>query len=130
MNAPCICPMCGQYRAGRLGTVFYWDSGSVKRNGKKIRLTRTEAKFFACLWDRFPRVQTKVAISDWIYDGGFAGDPGIKIVDVWVCKLRRKLRPLGIGIKTEWGMGYALTFKPEEFGPQHAPQATAYQGVA
>ncbi|KRR25939.1 winged helix-turn-helix domain-containing protein [Bradyrhizobium retamae] len=32
----------------------------------------------------------------------------IKIVDVWVCKMRRKLRPYGIAIQTQWGQGYFL----------------------
>lgn len=32
----------------------------------------------------------------------------IKIVDVWVCKMRKKLRPYGISIQTQWGQGYFL----------------------
>lgn len=34
--------------------------------------------------------------------------PEIKIVDVMVCKLRKKLRPYGVHISTLWGRGYAL----------------------
>lgn len=33
----------------------------------------------------------------------------IKIVDVFICKLRKKLRPFGIGILTRWGTGYQMT---------------------
>jgi two-component system, cell cycle response regulator CtrA len=33
----------------------------------------------------------------------------IKIVDVWVCRMRRKLRPYGITIQTQWGQGYFLS---------------------
>jgi two-component system cell cycle response regulator CtrA len=32
----------------------------------------------------------------------------IKIVDVWVCKMRQKLKPWGIQIETVWGRGYAM----------------------
>jgi two-component system cell cycle response regulator CtrA len=32
----------------------------------------------------------------------------IKIVDVYICKLRRRLRPFGLEIRTLWGRGYAL----------------------
>ncbi len=32
----------------------------------------------------------------------------IKIVDVWICKMRRKLKPFGIEIKTVWGRGFAM----------------------
>ena len=28
-----------------------------------------------------------------------------KIADVWICKLRKKLNPLGISIETVWGLG-------------------------
>ncbi|MEO0870964.1 MAG: helix-turn-helix domain-containing protein [Pseudomonadota bacterium] len=36
-------------------------------------------------------------------------DVEIKIVDVFICKLRKKLKPFGIEIKTDWGRGYYLT---------------------
>jgi two-component system cell cycle response regulator CtrA len=35
----------------------------------------------------------------------------IKIVDVFVCKVRRKLKPWSIEISTQWGQGY---FMPAE----------------
>lgn len=35
-------------------------------------------------------------------------DTEIKIIDVWVCKIRRKLTPFGIEIKTLWGHGYMI----------------------
>lgn len=34
--------------------------------------------------------------------------PEQKIMDVFVCKLRRKLRPHGVEIKTIWGRGWYL----------------------
>lgn len=33
----------------------------------------------------------------------------IKIVDVYICKLRKKLRPFSIEVVTVWGTGYQLT---------------------
>lgn len=35
-------------------------------------------------------------------------DPEIKIVDVFICKLRKKLKPFGVSIGTIWGQGYSL----------------------
>ena len=29
-------------------------------------------------------------------------------VDVFVCKVRRKLKPFGVAIRTIWGVGYAI----------------------
>lgn len=34
--------------------------------------------------------------------------PQPKILDVYVCKMRRKLAPLGVEIETVWGWGYRL----------------------
>ncbi len=40
---------------------------------------------------------------------GMDSDPPYeKIVDVFVCKLRKKLKPHGVEIKTMWGQGYFL----------------------
>jgi two-component system cell cycle response regulator CtrA len=35
--------------------------------------------------------------------------PEIKIIDVLVCKIRKKLKPFGIEISTHWGRGYYLS---------------------
>lgn len=32
----------------------------------------------------------------------------IKIVDVFVCKLRSKVKPFGIAVNTVWGQGYSM----------------------
>src|SRR5476651_1358718 len=34
--------------------------------------------------------------------------PEEKILDVWVCSMRKKLKPHGIAIKTHWGVGYEM----------------------
>lgn len=36
-------------------------------------------------------------------------DTELKIIDVWICKMRKKLEPFGIEIVTLWGQGYCLT---------------------
>lgn len=35
--------------------------------------------------------------------------PEEKIVDVYVCKVRAKLRPFGLNVETVWGRGYRLS---------------------
>ncbi len=45
-----------------------------------------------------------------IYSGR-SEEPGIKIVDVFICKLRRKIKPFGVSINTIWGQGWALERK-------------------
>lgn len=38
-----------------------------------------------------------------------ANPPEIKIVDVYICKIRRKVEPFGILIETRWGQGYFIS---------------------
>lgn len=52
---------------------------------------------------------TKRSIMAALYAVHADGDePEIKIVDVFVCKLRKKVLPFGIEIGTRWGEGYFL----------------------
>jgi two-component system cell cycle response regulator CtrA len=71
------------------------------------RLTPSEHAAFAPLCGR--DVVTKEAMYQAMYamhdDGSL---PDLKMVDVWVCKLRKKLKPFGIQILTVWGRGYSL----------------------
>lgn len=69
-------------------------------------LTPHEAKVFACLAAR--EQASKEMIMSALY--GARGDDvvQIKIVDVFVCKMRKKLKPFGIEISTLWGKGYTL----------------------
>lgn len=39
----------------------------------------------------------------------FEEEPEIKIIDVFICKMRQKLARFNIAINTKWGSGYYLT---------------------
>jgi two-component system cell cycle response regulator CtrA len=41
---------------------------------------------------------------------GGRDEPELKIIDVFICKLRKKLHDVGVGhlIETMWGRGYVL----------------------
>jgi two-component system cell cycle response regulator CtrA len=49
----------------------------------------------------------------------------IKIVDVWVCKMRRKLKPYGIVIETQWGQGYFIPAESKAIAQSLLDQARA-----
>lgn len=34
--------------------------------------------------------------------------PEVKIIDVFICKIRPKLEPFGIRIETQWGQGWFM----------------------
>uniref|UniRef100_UPI00333BC414 helix-turn-helix domain-containing protein n=1 Tax=Mesorhizobium sp. M0050 TaxID=2956861 RepID=UPI00333BC414 len=69
-------------------------------------LTSSEARLFAFLTTR--QIASKAAIMQAIYSAGADDEPEPKIVDVFVCKIRKKLKPFGVQIETVWGQGYSL----------------------
>lgn len=70
------------------------------------RLTASEARVFAHLTTR--KVASKQSIMAALYSDRPDDDPEMKIVDVFICKLRKKVKPFGVEIQTVWGHGYAL----------------------
>jgi len=71
-------------------------------------LTAQETRVFGVLVNR--EVATKDAIMAGLYSdkAGSEGEVEPKIVDVFVCKIRKKLKPFGVEIRTVWGQGYTL----------------------
>jgi len=72
-------------------------------------LTHQETRVFGVLVNR--ELATKDAIMAGLYSdkAGAEGEVDPKIVDVFVCKIRKKLKPFGVEIHTVWGQGYALS---------------------
>jgi two-component system cell cycle response regulator CtrA len=70
-------------------------------------LTASEAKVFAHLTTR--DICTKQSIMYALYTGRIDEDPEPKIVDVFICKIRKKVEKYGVQIETVWGQGYSLT---------------------
>jgi len=79
-------------------------------SGAPLRLTGKEYDVLEALALRKGRMMTREALLDTLYSG--EDGPGLKIIDVFVCKLRRKLIAALGGedlITTVWGRGYMLT---------------------
>lgn len=73
----------------------------------RLGLTATEEKVVRRLFAG-GRI-SKEQIFNAVYDTHRADCiPAIKIVDVYICKVRRKLEPYGINIQTHWGAGYEM----------------------
>ncbi len=104
------CPVCGGPLHGLAFTLIP-ERGVVVGDGGFVVLTGIEMKVLAALADKWPRVLSKEQIMDAVYDLT-DDEPMMKIVDVFICKLRKKLAPLGVSITTSWGQGYALGQKP------------------
>jgi two-component system cell cycle response regulator CtrA len=72
-----------------------------------LGLTTHEARLFGALLKR--PVWTKEQLLFALYSGRHDDEqPEIKIIDVYVCKARKKLARWGIEIETLWGQGYRL----------------------
>lgn len=71
-------------------------------------LTQQETRVFGTLVNR--ELATKDAVMAALYSdrAGAEGEVEPKIVDVFVCKIRKKLKPFGVEIRTVWGQGYTL----------------------
>lgn len=81
-------------------------------------LTRREYQILELLVMRKGGTVTKEAFLNHLYGG--QDEPGQKIIDVYVCKLRKKIAALsqvGVSIETVWGQGYTL----------HEPRADSSQ---
>jgi len=70
-------------------------------------LTGGENQILSCLLAR--ENATKEQIMHEIYANRIDDAPQTKIIDVYVCKLRKKLKKHGVDIATAWGSGYYMT---------------------
>lgn len=102
----------------RIGTVeLNLDSREVTVDGHDVHLTGKEYSILELLVLRKGMVLTKEAFLNHLYGG--MDEPEIKIIDVFVCKLRKKLSAVGADnlIGTVWGRGYMIRdIMPEDPG--------------
>lgn len=85
------------------------DTRSVDVDGTIVHLTNKEYAILELLAMRKGTVLTKEMFLNHLYGG--MDEPEIKIIDVFVCKLRKKLADVSNGtnyIETVWGRGYML----------------------
>lgn len=83
------------------------DERAKLRLSAMFALTGKEASLVYAL--KSGRVLTKDALLSIIYAGRADDAPLVKIIDVFISKVRRKLAPYGIAIDTLWSVGYQLT---------------------
>jgi two-component system, cell cycle response regulator CtrA len=93
-------------RLGRLELNL--DSREVAVDGREVHLTGKEYSILELLVLRKGMVLTKEAFLNHLYGG--MDEPEVKIIDVFVCKLRKKLARAGADgiIGTIWGRGYMI----------------------
>lgn len=107
------CTHCHQPIAQPQGIVLDENRHTIRAGDRAVRLTRSQFEFFMVLFRRFGRVVRKDAIYDQLFQLRREDDmPGIKIVDVYACKVRMSLKAaaLPVAVRTYWGVGYVLDY--------------------
>jgi two-component system cell cycle response regulator CtrA len=85
------------------------DAKTVDADGKAVHLTGKEYQMLELLSLRKGTTLTKEMFLNHLYGG--MDEPELKIIDVFICKLRKKLAQATEGdnyIETVWGRGYVL----------------------
>jgi two-component system, cell cycle response regulator CtrA len=94
-------------RTGRVNVNL--DAKTVDVEGKTVHLTGKEYQMLELLSLRKGTTLTKEMFLNHLYGG--MDEPELKIIDVFICKLRKKLAEATGGdsyIETVWGRGYVL----------------------
>jgi two-component system cell cycle response regulator CtrA len=121
-------------RTGKL--VVNLDTHIVSVEDRQVHLTGKEQSILELLSRRKGTILTKELFLDHLYGG--MDEPELKIIDVFVCKLRKKLAQATGGdhhIETVWGRGYVLrdpapmpaatlVIGPEDLGARHDEAGT------
>jgi two-component system cell cycle response regulator CtrA len=111
-------------RTGKL--VVNLDTRTVEVNAQPLHLTGKEYGILELLSLRKGMTLTKEMFLNHLYGG--MDEPELKIIDVFVCKLRKKLTTATAGenyIETVWGRGYVLRDPPSETDAQAATRQRA-----
>ena len=90
------------------------DAKTVEVGGQRVHLTGKEYQMLELLSLRKGTTLTKEMFLNHLYGG--MDEPELKIIDVFICKLRKKLDAASGGknyIETVWGRGYVLR-EPED----------------
>ena len=91
------------------------DAKTVEVDGARVHLTGKEYQMLELLSLRKGTTLTKEMFLNHLYGG--MDEPELKIIDVFICKLRKKLANASSGknyIETVWGRGYVLREPSEE----------------
>ena len=113
-------------RTGKLAVNL--DTKTVEVDGHPVHLTGKEYSMLELLSLRKGITLTKEMFLNHLYGG--MDEPELKIIDVFICKLRKKLAAATEGenyIETVWGRGYVLR-DPKENSATDQPAAKAAVG--
>jgi two-component system cell cycle response regulator CtrA len=99
------------------------DTKTAEANGQRVHVTGKEYQMLELLALRKGTTLTKEMFLNHLYGG--MDEPEMKIIDVFICKLRKKLASACDGeqyIETVWGRGYVMRDPDDLAKPAFKPQ--------
>lgn len=94
-------------RVVQIGALSYEPGTNELRNdGTPLDLPRKERAVFECLFRHRNRLASKSALLDHVY--GVGSEVEDTVIEVLISRLRKRLAPFGLGIRTARGLGYSL----------------------
>lgn len=103
------CPLCGcEFVSDDL--ILLPSDHMLLRNGVQVYLTVREWEIFTKLHQSKGRVVTRGAMLDWVYQQS-PEEAQAKTIDVFMTKLRRKIKPLELEVISHFAVGHSLSYK-------------------
>ena len=93
------------HRVATPGRPFIDEEGVLHADGGRLALTPIEARMTAALIERFGAVASREAVVRAAWPDSA---PGRNALDVHILRLRRRLEPLGLVVRTVRNRGYRL----------------------
>jgi DNA-binding response OmpR family regulator len=107
-----LCPLCGQLYSGGYGSIFLDERlRDVIIDGERIKLTHRMVSVFGGIVKSSPRTVTIAYLMDYVYGLETDNEPNEKIIHVFICRIRQKIKHTRFRIETVRGLGYRLVEK-------------------
>lgn len=85
---------------------FHRQQRYVSIAGKQLTIPRREIAILECLLERKERLISKSQLFNYVY--GVGVDADVSIIEPHISRLRKRLTPYGVHIRTARGLGYML----------------------
>lgn len=102
-----LCPTCRQ-PLPKSDVIFHTDAGIVVSRGRFVTLPRREADILEFLYGKRGRFVSKDAVFAAVYSRDDDHIEGPLVVESHISKLKKKIAPLGLTIRSERFRGYQL----------------------
>jgi len=89
-----------------------FDPGArrLSADGRTIEMPRRELAVFECLLEAEGRLVSKQTLLDYAY--GVGADVEEKVIEVYISRVRSRVKTFGVSIKAQRGLGYQLREDP------------------